>query len=136
MDTYHRFHTGGSYWLMRAENLAVVLIGIALVFWHWSELNWLHFIAVFVITDLLGYLPGAIAYRRASRGQIAPLYHYLYNLTHCYLTWLPITAWWVWSIGGWEWAMLAIPIHLSGDRGVFGNVFKPVSLPFEPVAEK
>ena len=132
MDTYHRFHTTGSYWLMRAEHIAIVLIGIVLVFWHWSELNWLRFIAVFVSADLLGYLPGAIAYRRAGRNQIAPLYHYLYNLTHCYLTWLPITAWWVWSIGSWEWAMLAIPIHLSGDRGVFGNVFKPISLPFEP----
>ena len=132
MDTYHRFHTTDSYWLMRAEHLAIVLIGIALVLWHWSELNWLRFIAVFISADLLGYLPGAIAYRRAGRSQIAPIYHYLYNLTHCYLTWLSITAWWVWSIGGWEWAMLAIPIHLSGDRGVFGNVFKPVSLPFEP----
>jgi hypothetical protein len=40
----------------------------------------------------------------------------------------------VWAVlaGGPEWAMLAVPIHLSGDRGLFGNVYKPVSLPFEP----
>jgi hypothetical protein len=30
--------------------------------------------------------------------------------------------------------MLAFPIHLSGDRGLFGNTYKPVSLPFEPHA--
>ena len=28
-------------------------------------------------------------------------------------------------------AMLAIPLHLAGDRGIFGNGFKPVARPFE-----
>ena len=28
--------------------------------------------------------------------------------------------------------MLAVPIHLSGDRGLFGNTLKPVELSFEP----
>jgi len=41
-------------------------------------------------------------------------------------------ALWAWFSGP-EWAMLAAPFHLSIDRGVFGNVFKPVALPFEPV---
>jgi hypothetical protein len=40
---------------------------------------------------------------------------------------------WAFFLGGQlEWAMLAFPIHLSGDRGIFGNVYKPLSLPFEP----
>jgi hypothetical protein len=39
---------------------------------------------------------------------------------------------WAW-LSGPEWAMLAVPLHLSIDRGVFGNIFKPVALPFEPV---
>jgi hypothetical protein len=29
--------------------------------------------------------------------------------------------------------MLALPIHLSSDRGFFGNTYKSLSLPFEPV---
>jgi hypothetical protein len=33
-----------------------------------------------------------------------------------------------------EWALLAIPFHLFGDRGVFGNFLKPFGLPFEPTA--
>ena len=41
-------------------------------------------------------------------------------------------ALWTW-LGGAEWSMLAVPFHLAVDRGVFGNVFKPVGLPFEPV---
>ena len=136
MDTYHRFHSHGTYWLMRAEHLTIVLLGSLLVLWHYTELNWLRFIVVLVIIDLLGYLPGAIAYRRAQGVPIHPWYHYLYNFMHSYLTWLPLIALWSWNIGGWEWAMLAVPIHLSGDRGIFGNVFKPIALPFEPVAGK
>jgi hypothetical protein len=29
--------------------------------------------------------------------------------------------------------MLAQPIHLCGDRGLFGNLYKPLELSFEPV---
>jgi hypothetical protein len=27
--------------------------------------------------------------------------------------------------------MLALPLHLAGDRGIFGNGFKPTAFPFE-----
>ena len=33
-----------------------------------------------------------------------------------------------------EWALLALPIHLCGDRAIFGNFLKPFGLSFEPVA--
>jgi hypothetical protein len=32
-----------------------------------------------------------------------------------------------------EWALMAIPIHLFGDRGIFGNTLKPFGIQFEPV---
>jgi hypothetical protein len=51
-------------------------------------------------------------------------------VTHSYLTWAAIGFAWCVAFG-WDWALLAIPIHLSGDRGVFGNVLKPSSRPFE-----
>ena len=41
-------------------------------------------------------------------------------------------ALWAYAHGGFEWAMLAVPIHLSGDRGLFGNTLKPFELSFEP----
>ena len=31
-----------------------------------------------------------------------------------------------------EWALLALPIHLFGDRAIFGNFLKPFGLSFEP----
>ena len=48
-----------------------------------------------------------------------------------------MTAVWALVGGGFEWAMLALPLHLAGDRGIFGNGFKPRALPFEghPSAE-
>ena len=132
MDSAHRFHTEETWRWVRTEHVGLVLVLSALVAAHARDVAWGRFLVAFASIDLIGYLPGAIAFRRAGGGRIPPAYHHLYNVTHSYL----VAAVWVgvWALGrgGLEWAMLAVPIHLSGDRGVFGNVYKPVSLPFEP----
>jgi hypothetical protein len=134
MDVKNRFHTPSSFLLVRLEHLALVAALSALVLLHAPETSWLRFAVAFFAIDLVGYLPGAIAFRRAGGGRIAPAYHHLYNLTHNYLVaGVCCAIWWI-TAGGPEWAMLALPIHLSGDRGLFGNTYKPTSLPFEPVA--
>lgn len=134
MDNKNRFHTTGTWFLVRAEHIALMVVLSILVAIHAPEVNWGRFIFAFVIIDLIGYLPGAIAYRRARGGSIAPLYHHLYNLTHSYLTAALVVGFWAFAVGGFEWAMLSIPLHYSGDRGLFGNTYKPASLSFEPVA--
>lgn len=106
-----------------------------LVLWHAREVDWTRFVAAFAVIDLVGYLPGARAFRRAGGGPIAPLYHHLYNLTHSFLTAAAVVGLWA-VAAGFEWAMLAIPLHLAGDRGLFGNRKKPVHLPFERLAAK
>jgi len=132
MDKRNRFHTRGTYALMRLEHAGVVVACSVLVLFNIDTLDWTRFLAAFLIIDMVGYLPGAIAFRRRRGAAIAPIYHHLYNVTHSYLTWAVIAAAWGLLDGGFEWAMLAIPIHLSGDRGLFGNVFKPPGLSFEP----
>src|ERR1041384_1615195 len=109
---------------------------IVLVAVHFGEVRWGRFAFSFAIIDLIGYIPGAIAYRRQGGGKIAPIYHHLYNFTHSLLTGGVAIALWALAGGGMEWAMLAIPIHYLGDRGIFGNIYKPYSLSFEPVAQE
>lgn len=109
----------------------MLLVASVLALMHLSELSWLHFIAAFVAIDLIGYIPGAIAQRRAGNAAISPLFHHLYNFTHSYLVAGCLVGVWVLALGHFEWAMLAVPIHLSIDRGLFGNTYKPTSLPFE-----
>lgn len=116
---------------VRAEHLAVVALCAALALLHVRDVSWVRFVAAFATIDLLGYLPGAVAARRARGGPIAPLFHHLYNVTHSYLTLGVVVAAWALALGRFEWAMLAVPLHLSGDRGLFGNGHKPVALPFE-----
>lgn len=132
MDTRNRFHTRGTYALMRLEHVAVVVACSTLALLNIDAIDWPRFTAAFLIIDIVGYLPGAIAFRRHNGAAISPVYHYLYNIAHSYLTWSAIVAAWGLLACGFEWAMLAIPIHISADRGLFGNEFKPVSLPFEP----
>jgi hypothetical protein len=135
MDAKHRFHTDQTWLWVRAEHLAVIAIAVGLLALHLREVSWLRFAVAFVAIDLIGYIPGAIAFKRAGGGPIAARYHHLYNLTHSYLTTGVLVGLWAFAQGSFEWAMLAVPIHLAGDRGLFGNTYKPPSLPFEPVAE-
>jgi len=132
MDVKNRFHTHETWLWVRAEHLALVGTLVVLLALHFSEVHWVRLLVAFILIDLIGYVPGAIAYRRSSAGKIAPFYHHLYNLTHSYITGGIIIGVWALVTGEFEWAMLAVPIHLSGDRGLFGNTYKPVELPFEP----
>jgi hypothetical protein len=134
MDRCHKRHSDGTYWLMRAEHLALAGFCAVLAALHFQEMNLGRFAFAFLAIDAVGYLPGLLVYLRRRPARIPPCYHYLYNLTHSYLAWAVIIGLWRY-FGDWEWAMLAAPIHLSGDRGVFGNVFKPVDRAFEPTPE-
>ena len=136
MDTKNRFHTNETWLWTRAEYVAVMLVLSLMVILHARDVMWGRFVFAFVIIDVIGYVPGAIAYHRQGGGKIAPIYHHLYNVTHSFLTGGAVVMLWTLATGAPEWAMLAIPIHYLGDRGVFGNVYKPTSLSFEPVAHE
>ena len=132
MDPRNRFHTDQTFWWVRLEHVAVIAVAVALLLQHAGEVRWGRFAVAFALIDVIGYVPGAIAWRRAGGGRIDPRFHHLYNLTHSYLVTGLLVGAWAFAAGGIEWAMLAVPIHLAGDRGLFGNTFKPASLPFEP----
>ena len=137
MDIKNRFHTASSFRWVRAENLALLGTLVVVLALHARQVRWERFALIFLAIDVIGYLPGAIAWRRQAQtppSRIKPLYHHLYNVTHSYLTAGVIVAAWAALTGGLEWAMLALPIHLAGDRGLFGNTYKPLDLPFEPLA--
>jgi uncharacterized membrane protein YiaA len=133
MDIHNRFHTEQTFRWVRAEHLAL-MVGLSLLGgFHLREIHWGHFIAAFVIIDLVGYIPGAVAFRKSGGKKIDAIYYNLYNFTHSYLICGCAVGLWALALGRLEWAMIAVPIHLSGDRGLFGNTYKPISLPFEPM---
>jgi len=110
------------------------LLGVAagLVALHARQIDWRHFAVAFVLVDLIGYLPGAWAQRRAGRQPIARIYYHLYNFTHS--GWTLAAAAVAWTVlYRPEWAMLALPLHLYGDRGLLGNFRKPPGGLFEEV---
>ena len=118
-------------WLTRAEYLALMAASGLLMLLHAGDVNWLRAAIAFAAIDLIGYIPGARAFRRAGKQPISPIYHHLYNVTHNFLTAAVVTTLWALAAGRLEWAMLALPLHLAGDRGIFGNGFKPTRFPFE-----
>jgi hypothetical protein len=131
MDQQNTFDTPTTARLHRAEYGAALALATGLFLAHWSDIRWLPAIGLFAYIDLIGYLPGAIAYRRSPDHRISRVYYVLYNSMHSLLTAGAVVALWAWLIRP-EWALLAVPIHLFIDRAVFGNQLKPFGVPFEP----
>lgn len=132
MDSHNLFLTRTTYRLLRAEYGAVLSAAAVLALIHLGHIRWPVFIGMFVYIDLLGYLPGAVAYRRAHDGDIWRGFYVLYNSMHSFLSAGLVAAAWCLLVRP-EWALLALPIHLCGDRAIFGNFLKPFGLSFEPV---
>ncbi|MFD8996259.1 hypothetical protein [Streptomyces abikoensis] len=135
MDQVNSFESPTTVRLHRTEYLAGLAVSLGFFIAHIGDVRWLPAIILFVYIDLIGYIPGAIAYRKSPDKRISKTYYVLYNTMHSLLTQGLVIGLWV-LISGWEWALLVIPIHLCADRGVFGNFMKPFALPFEPVANE
>ncbi|MFF8658038.1 hypothetical protein [Streptomyces huasconensis] len=131
MDAANRFESRTTYRLLRGEYLAGLLISAWLLIAHWDEVRWPVAVGLFLYIDVIGYIPGALAHRRAKGGPVQRVYYVLYNTMHSWLTAGAVVGLWAWAFG-WEWALLAVPLHLCGDRGLLGNFLKPFSVPFEP----
>jgi hypothetical protein len=133
MDAANRFDTKTTYRLIRLEYLVGLGVSLALFIVHLDEVRWLPAVLLFAYIDVIGYIPGAIAYHRSKTKQISKVYYVLYNTMHSLVTQSVVVGLWWWLIGP-EWALLVIPIHLFGDRALFGNLLKPFALDFEPKA--
>ena len=132
MDAVNRFDTRTTHLLMRLENLIALGVCATLFVLHLDEVRWLPAVLLFVYIDAIGYIPGAIAFHRSKTKRIPRYYYVLYNTMHTFSTQFVVIALWV-LVFGWEWALLAIPIHLFGDRSLFGNTLKPFATSFEAV---
>ncbi|SDD17935.1 hypothetical protein [Actinokineospora iranica] len=134
MDQLNPYETPKTFQLHRAEYLFGVAVVTGLMIANFSELRWWVVVAGFFYIDVIGYLPGAIAYKKANGGPVPKVYYVLYNVMHSFITQGAVILLWCLTIGP-EWALLIIPFHLFGDRGLFGNFMKPFGLPFEPEAQ-
>ena len=131
MDSHNRFETKATAALLRLEWLAALIACTVLAIIHIRSIDWPVFIGFFAGIDLIGYIPGAIAYRRSPGHIISRKYYLAYNTMHSLLTGGALAGIWMLAVRP-EWALLAIPIHLFGDRGLFGNSLKPFKVRFEP----
>ncbi|MCW2568141.1 MAG: rane protein [Mycobacterium sp.] len=131
MDGHNRFETPTTFALARLEWLAALIASVTMAVVHLSAIRWVVFVSLFLVIDLVGYLPGAVAFRRSADGTISRRYYVAYNTMHSLLAGAAIVGLWAWLVRP-EWALLAVPIHLFGDRALFGNTLKPFAVRFEP----
>ncbi|MFJ3893563.1 hypothetical protein [Streptomyces sp. NPDC090083] len=131
MDAKNRFETRATFLLLRMEWFGGLVVCVVLGVRHFSEIRWGVFVSLFVVIDAIGYLPGALAFRRSPDGLISRWYFVAYNTMHSLVTWGVVAGAWAVLVEP-EWALLALPLHLLGDRALFGNSLKPFGVLFEP----
>lgn len=132
MDTHNLCQTPTTYRLLRLEYLLGLVVAGGFFVAHLGAVRWWVAVVLFAYIDVIGYLPGAVAFRRSGDGRIHRAYYVLYNVMHSLGFQGLVVAGWIWTVGP-EWALLVIPIHLCGDRGLFGNFVKSFTVSFEPV---
>jgi len=136
MDKYNTFHTPGTYSLERLDWAVLMFFSFAVMMMHWREVNWWRFSLAFLLPDLIATFPGIYLYyaRRSGAHRAIPgVIHKLYNFGHSFAGVALFCAIWWLATGKPEWAMVAFVIHLTGDRSIFGNIYKPLGTAFEPV---
>lgn len=132
MDAANHFDSKTTYNLIRLEYLGALGVSFYFFFDNLGAINWVAFALLFLYIDLIGYIPGAIAFHRSETKRISKAYYVLYNTMHSLFTQGVVALLWILLIGP-SWALLALPIHLCGDRALFGNFLKPFGVTFEPV---
>ncbi len=134
MDKHNLFFTRAIYNVVRLEHTLFLVALSLLVIAHWSEVNWIRFGLAFASSDLIGTFPGLYWYykRSGARREVPAGFYHAYNIAHSFLAVAAVTAVWYLVTRQLEWAMLAMPIHLLGDRAIFGNIYKSTNLEFEP----
>ncbi|ABW15109.1 conserved hypothetical protein [Parafrankia sp. EAN1pec] len=135
MDQANPFETPTTYALHRGEYLVGLAVTTGFLAAHAGDVRWGVAVGLFLYIDVIGYLPGALAFRRSGGRPIAKTYYVLYNVMHSLVTQGAVAALWCWLVGP-EWALLVLPFHLFGDRSLFGNFLKSFALPFEPVRQQ
>jgi hypothetical protein len=131
MDAANMFDTPATYRVIRVEYGLLAATSGYLLWRKRKDVRWPIALGLFLYSDTLGYVPGAIAYRRSRDKRIAKGYYLAYNTMHSGVWGSIAAAAWARLVRP-EWAMLSIPLHLGIDRAMFGNMMKPFSVPFEP----
>ena len=131
MDGHNLFETPTTYRALRAEYLVGLIVAGVLMIIHINDVRIIPAIILFAYNDAVGYIPGAIAYRRAPNGRIPNAYYVAYNVGHSIITAAIIAGLWALLVKP-EWAELIIAVHICGDRAIFGNFMKPFTVHFEP----
>ena len=131
MDKNNRFFTPTLYRMIRIDWVVIIIALSLTVALHWREVNWWRFWIMFWMIDIIGTAPGMYFEKRHPDRPVPQWCIVAYNVCHSFLTIAIVTTVW-YLIGGLEWAMLGMPIHIAADRCVFGNIYKHLDYKFDP----
>jgi len=136
VDPKNLFFSKNAFRLLRLDHLCLLALSIYVLIQQIEALNVWHFVIAIAWQDAISYYPAAILYywrRKPDEPlRMSRWFYVVYNVMHGVPANLAVLLVWYHENGGWEPAMLAIPIHLCIDRGLAGRYLKSFSIAFEP----
>src|SRR3712207_4644145 len=94
MDSHNLFLTRVTYRLVRAEYAVALGVSIVLALLHLGDIRWWAFALLFPYIDVIGYWPGAVAWRVAKKAPISRAYFVLYNVMHSLVSAAAVAGLW------------------------------------------
>src|SRR5262249_37180896 len=97
MDKLNRFHSRGTYRMLRLDYFMLTAALACVVLAHWREVHWTRFGLAFAWIDAVGTLPAYYVYylrRRGTHRSIPRLFYLLYNGAHSYTSNLIVIVAW------------------------------------------
>ena len=114
---------------LKYESIALFVLMLLATVIFWKEMNWVHYLVLFWIIDIIGYWPGVIFSKILKTNTPPTIFYHTYNFMHNYGTVALIGLIYA-SVSSTPYSALSLFLHLSIDRGILGNFLKKKSYEF------
>lgn len=134
MDNKNLFVSRNIYYYNRLDYIVLLISCLILIYYNWGDFNSISFILMLVWPEL-GFYPAAFWYffkSDSDNRSVPEIFYYIYNISHGVVANLSVILIWMYIADGFQWAMLAFPVHLGIDRGLFGLFYKSRKISFIP----
>lgn len=107
------------YFLKKESFLLFILCVLLTIIMH-RQINFYYYILLFLLIDLVGYIPGRIWNYFYGDERTLNIFYKLYNFCHNLVLITLISLIWLYLFKN-DYSFIALYAHLFLDRGIFGN---------------
>lgn len=107
------------YFLKRESFLLFIIFMLLTIILH-KQINFYYYISLFLLIDLIGYIPGRIWNYWYGDENTLKIFYTLYNFFHSLVIITLMSIFWLYQFKN-DYSFIALYAHIFLDRGILGN---------------